>query len=97
MKIYFRSQTIQTDLGSVESGSVTGRNGTAQQADLLQRGLLIHFGQRYVSHHGVLWEGAAAHEVEQALAFAWEAGGPVRHQAFALCQPRNINVGSADR
>ena len=54
MKIYFRSQTIQTDLGSVESGSVAGGDGTAQQADLIQGGLVVHFGQRDVSHHGVL-------------------------------------------
>ena len=45
---------IQTDLGSVESGSVAGRNGTAQQANLIQRGLLMHFGKRYFSHDGVL-------------------------------------------
>lgn len=48
---------------------------------------MVHFGQRDLGHHSELSECAAAHEVEEALAFAGEAGRPVWHQAFALSEP----------
>ena len=60
-------------LGGVESGSVTSRDATSQQADFVQRSLLVHLGQRDVGHHGVLGEGAGPHEVEHLLPLAGEA------------------------
>lgn len=76
-----------TCLGGVESGSVAGGDATAQQADLVQRGPAVHLGQRDLSHHSELGERAAAHEVEEALAFAGETRRPIGHQAFALSEP----------
>lgn len=48
---------------------------------------MVHFGQGDLSHNSVLRERAAAHEVEETLAFAGETGCPVWHQAFALSDP----------
>ena len=76
-----------THLGSVQRCSIAGCDTTAQQTHLVQRGLVIHFGQGDLSHHCVLRECAAAHEVEEALALAGETGGPIWHQAFALSEP----------
>lgn len=73
-----------THLGGVQSRPVARGDAAAQQAHLVQRGLRVHFGQRDLSHHSELGEGAAAHEVEEALAFAGETGRPVWHQAFTL-------------
>lgn len=74
----------RTHLGGVQSRPVARCDAAAQQAHLVQRGLRVHFGQRDLSHHSEFGEGAAAHEVEEALAFAGETGRPVWHQAFTL-------------
>lgn len=48
---------------------------------------MVHLCQGDLRHHSVLGERAAAHEVEQALAFAGKSGGPIWHQAFTLREP----------
>lgn len=48
---------------------------------------MVHLCQGDLRHHSVLGKRAAAHEVEQALAFAGKSGGPIWHQAFTLRQP----------
>lgn len=48
---------------------------------------MVHLCQGDLRHHSVLGERAAAHEVEQALAFAGKPGGPIWHQAFTLREP----------
>lgn len=73
-----------THLGSVHSCSVARGDTAAEQTHLVKGGLGVHFGERDISHHSVLGEGAAAHEVEEALAFAGETACPIRHQASTL-------------
>lgn len=84
---YWMFRREPAHLGGVQSCSITGGDATAQQTHFVQRGSVVHLRQGDLRHHGVLGERAAAHEVEQALAFAGEAGGPVRHQAFTLREP----------
>lgn len=85
-----------THLGSVQSSSIPGGDATAQQTHFVQRGPVVHFGQGDLSHHCVLGERAAAHEVKEALAFAGETGRPVRHHAFALLEPGGETAGEQD-
>lgn len=81
-----------TYFGSVNSSSISSGDATAQQANLIQRGPRVHFSQGDLSHHGVLWERTAAHEVEEALAFAGETACPIWHQAFALSEPEEHDM-----
>lgn len=83
-------------LGGVQSSSITSGDTTAQQTHFVQRGPVVHLCEGDLRHHGVLGERAAAHEVEQALAFAGKSGGPVWHQAFTLREPaedRDLTAG----
>lgn len=73
-----------THLGSVQGCSVARGDAAAEQTHLVQGGFGVHFGERDLSHHGVLGEGAAAHEVEETLAFAGETARPIWHQASTL-------------
>lgn len=76
-----------THLGNVQSCSVARGDAAAKQTHLVKGGLRVHFGERDVRYHSVLREGAAAHEVEEALAFAGETACPIRHQASTLSDP----------
>ena len=71
-------------LGGVERRPVSRGDAAAQQTDLVQWGLGVHLCQADVRHHRVLREGAGAHEVEQLLPLAGEAGRVVGHKAPAL-------------
>lgn len=75
------------NLGGVQSSSITSGDTTAQETYFVQRGPVVHLCQGDLRHHSVLGECAAAHEVEQALAFAGKSGGPIRHHAFTLREP----------
>lgn len=83
----FKSERWLTHLGSVQSSSVACGDAAAQQTHLVQRSPAVHLGQGDLGHHGVLREGAAAHEVEEALAFAGETCRPIWHQTLALGEP----------
>lgn len=50
----------------------------------------------WITHHSVLGKRAAAHEVEQALAFAGKSGGPVCHQASTLSEPAEDEISLKD-
>lgn len=73
-----------THLGSIKSGTVTGRNATSEKAHFVQRSVLVHLGQRDVGHYSVLRERAGPHEVKHLLSLASEAWSLVRKQALAL-------------
>lgn len=73
-----------THLGSVKSSTVACWNATSKKAHFIQRSVLVHFGQRDVGHHSVLWEGAGTHEVKHLLPLASEAWGLIRKQPLAL-------------
>lgn len=75
------------NLSGVESSSVTGGNAASEQTHFIQRRLVVDLGQRDVSHHGILREGAGAHEVKDLFSLTSEPGGLVRHQALALGHP----------
>lgn len=78
------STAWETHLGGVKSGAVTRGNATSEKAHFIQWGVLVHLGQRDVSHYGVLREGARPHEVKHFLSLASEAWCPIREQAPAL-------------
>lgn len=67
------SCAVHTNLGRVESGTVSSRNAASQKADLVHRSTRVDLGQGDVGHHGVLGEGTGSHEVKQLLSLASEA------------------------
>jgi hypothetical protein len=70
--------------GSDDSGTVTSRDTTTQQASAVHGGLVGDLDDRNVGNDGVLREGRGTHEVEKILALALEARGSVRHDTLAL-------------
>jgi hypothetical protein len=70
--------------GSDSSRTVAGRDAAAEQAGAVHGRFLCDSDDRDVGNDGVLGEGGGSHEVEQVFAFALEARGAVRHDAFAL-------------
>lgn len=67
------SCAVDTNLGSVEGGTISSGNPTSEQAHLIQRSTRVDLGQRDIGHHGVLGEGAGSHEVKHLLSLASEA------------------------
>ena len=62
----------------------TGGEATAEQARLVEQGLVRDCHNRVFGHDGVLGEGTAAHEVKEGGVAALEARGLVGHEALAL-------------
>lgn len=56
-------------LGGVQSSSITSGDTTAQQTHFVHWCPVVHLCKGDLRHHGVLGERAAAHVVEQVLAF----------------------------
>lgn len=67
-----------------DGSAVAGRDATAQQAGPVHGRLVRDGDDRDVGHDRVLAEGGCSHKVQQVLALALEARGPVRHHAAAL-------------
>ena len=70
--------------GGDDGGAVARRDAAAEQAGPVHGRLVGDGDDGDVGDDGVLREGRCAHEVQQVFAFAFEARGPVRHDAFAL-------------
>lgn len=64
--------------------AVARGDAAAQQAGAVHGGFGRDGDDGDVGHDGVLREGGGAHEVQQVFAFAFEARGAIRHDAFAL-------------
>lgn len=64
--------------------SVTRRESTTEEAGLVEGSLVRNGDDRVLGHDGVLREGTAAHEVEERLSLALEAGRLVRHESSSL-------------
>lgn len=69
------------------SRSISSGQATSQQADLLQRRLLVDLADGNLRHDRVLRESRATHEVEKLLAFAAETRSAVGHDTSSLSQP----------
>uniref|UniRef100_A0A0N5A603 LigA n=1 Tax=Parastrongyloides trichosuri TaxID=131310 RepID=A0A0N5A603_PARTI len=84
------------DLGGIDHSADAGGNAAADVADLVERRVFTHFGQRDFRQHGEVREGRAAHIMEKRLALVGKARGAVGHQALALRGPdRGAQVGLA--
>ena len=84
------------DFRGVDDGADAGRDAAADVADLVERRVLAHLGERDLGQHGEVREGRAAHVMEHLAAVAGEAAGPIRHQALALRRAdRRAEVGAA--
>ena len=64
--------------------AVASGNAAAEETRAVHGRGLVDGDDGDVGDDGVLGEGGGAHEVEEVLAFAFEARGAVRHDAFAL-------------
>ena len=84
------------DFGGVDHRADAGGDAAADVADLVERRVLAHLGERDLRQHGEVREGRAAHVMEHLAALAGEAAGPVRHQALALRRAdRGAEIGAA--
>ena len=72
------------DLGGYPRRTVSGGDTAAEQTGAVHRCVLLHGNDGDVGDDGVLGEGGGAHEVENVLALALEAGRAVWHHALAL-------------
>jgi hypothetical protein len=81
----FASWTNKNTLRTL--AKLTSSDAAAQQADLVERGVLVDLSEADLWHNSVLTEGACAHEVVQLLALAGEPAGAIRHHAVALRDP----------
>ena len=70
--------------GGDDGRAVAGRDAAAEQAGAVHGGLVGDGDDANVRDDGVLREGRRAHEVQQILALALEARGPIWHHALAL-------------
>ena len=77
------------DFRGVDDGADAGGDAAADVADLVERRVLAHLGDRDLRQHGEVGEGRAAHVVEHLAALAGEAARAVGHHALPL--------GGADR
>src|ERR1039458_7149456 len=78
-------------LGRKDHCSNAGRDTAPYVADLVERGIRAHFGQRDLRHNGVIGKGGTAHVVQHRLTLVREAAGAIGHQTLAL---RGANLGS---
>ena len=62
-------------LGGIQHRADAGGDTAAQQADLVERRRLVHFGQGDLRHHGILGKGGTPHVVVDRLCRSWRSGG----------------------
>src|SRR5918993_4377265 len=91
------------DFRGVDHGADAGRDAAANVADLLERSVRAHLGERDLRKNRVIGECRAAHVMEQGVAAGaarlgtMEAAGAVWHDAFSLRPPDPRGPGRAPR